>query len=54
VSALSGLREVIVDAQKVLLDAAVAASVPRFIPSDYSLDFTEFKDGEIDIKGMHH
>jgi nucleoside-diphosphate-sugar epimerase len=45
VSALSGLREVIVDAQKVLLDAAVEAGVPRFIPSDYSLDFTKFEDG---------
>ncbi|ALI98669.1 NmrA family NAD(P)-binding protein [Rufibacter tibetensis] len=41
VSALSGLREVIVDTQKVLLDAAVAAEVPRFIPSDFSLDFTK-------------
>ena len=30
VSALSGLREVIVDAQTVLLDAAVKAGVPRF------------------------
>lgn len=46
VSALAGLREVIIDAQKVLLDAAIAAGVPRFIPSDYSLDFTKFKHGE--------
>jgi nucleoside-diphosphate-sugar epimerase len=46
VSALSGLQEVILDAQKVLLDAAVAAGVPRFIPSDYSLDFTKFSPGE--------
>ncbi len=45
VSALSGLREVIIDAQKVLLDAAVVAGVPRFIPSDYSSDFTKFEDG---------
>ncbi|OGX87845.1 hypothetical protein BEN48_11010 [Hymenobacter glacialis] len=37
VSALSGLRDVIVDGQKRLLDAAVAAGVPRFIPSDYSI-----------------
>jgi nucleoside-diphosphate-sugar epimerase len=41
VSALSGLRNVIVDAQTHLLDAAVAAGVPRFIPSDYSIDFTK-------------
>jgi uncharacterized protein YbjT (DUF2867 family) len=40
VSALAGLEDVIVDTQKALLDAAVAAGVPRFIPSDYSLDFT--------------
>ena len=46
VSALAGLREVIIDTQKVLLDAAVAAGVPRFIPSDYSLDFTRFSPGE--------
>jgi nucleoside-diphosphate-sugar epimerase len=46
VSALSGLRDVIVDVQKVLLDAAVVAGVPRFIPSDYSLDFTKLSDGE--------
>ncbi len=45
VSALSGLREVIIDTQKVLLDAAVAAGVPRFIPSDYSLDFTALPPG---------
>ncbi len=46
VSALAGLRDVIIDTQKVLLDAAVAAGVPRFIPSDYSLDFTRFSEGE--------
>jgi len=45
VSALSGLREVIVDAQTRLLDAAVAAGVPRFIPSDYSIDFTRLPEG---------
>ncbi|MCC9135482.1 NmrA family NAD(P)-binding protein [Pontibacter silvestris] len=41
VSALSGLREVIVDTQTRLLNAAVEAGVPRFIPSDYSIDFTK-------------
>ena len=45
VSALSGLREVIVDGQKRLLDAAVAAGVPRFIPSDYSIDYTKLPAG---------
>jgi nucleoside-diphosphate-sugar epimerase len=45
VSALSGLREVIVDAQAHLLAAAVAAGVPRFIPSDFSIDFTKLPEG---------
>ncbi|WP_426060087.1 NmrA family NAD(P)-binding protein [Hymenobacter sp. B1770] len=45
VSALSGLRDVIVDTQKRLLDAAVAAGVPRFIPSDYSIDYTKLANG---------
>ena len=45
VSALSGLREVIVDAQTQLLAAAVAAGVPRFIPSDFSIDFTKLPEG---------
>jgi nucleoside-diphosphate-sugar epimerase len=45
VSALSGLRPVIVDAQTHLLDAAVAAGVPRFIPSDFSIDFTRLPAG---------
>ncbi|TDN39937.1 NmrA family NAD(P)-binding protein [Hymenobacter sp. UV11] len=45
VSALSGLREVIIDAQTHLLDAAVAAGVPRFIPSDFSIDFTKLPEG---------
>jgi hypothetical protein len=46
ISSLAGLREVVIDAQKKLLDAAIAAGVPRFIPSDYSLDFTKFSYGE--------
>ncbi|RYY12771.1 MAG: NmrA family protein, partial [Cytophagaceae bacterium] len=45
VSALSGLRPVIVDAQTQLLDAAVAAGVPRFIPSDFSIDYTRLPQG---------
>jgi nucleoside-diphosphate-sugar epimerase len=57
VSSLAGLQEVIVDAQTILLDAAVAAGVPRFIPSDYSLDFTKFKEGEnrnLDLRREFH
>ncbi|GAA4372116.1 NmrA family NAD(P)-binding protein [Hymenobacter koreensis] len=45
VSALSGLHDVIVDTQTHLLQAAVAAGVPRFIPSDYSIDYTKLPEG---------
>jgi uncharacterized protein YbjT (DUF2867 family) len=57
VSALAGLRDVIIDAQKVLVDAAINAGVPRFIPSDYSLDFTGFSNGEnrnLDLRREFH
>ncbi len=57
VSALAGLRDVVIDAQKILLDAAIAAGVPRFIPSDYSLDFTRFSYGEnrnLDLRREFH
>jgi NAD(P)-dependent dehydrogenase (short-subunit alcohol dehydrogenase family) len=46
VSALAGLHDVIVDTQLTLLKAAVAAEVPRFIPSDFSSDFTQMPTGE--------
>lgn len=46
VSALNGLGEVILDRQGVLLDAAVQAGVLRFIPSDYSEDFTKTMPGD--------
>ncbi len=45
VSALLGLREVIVETQTHVLNAAVKAGVPRFIPSDYSLDFYKLPAG---------
>ncbi|MCB2377351.1 NmrA family NAD(P)-binding protein [Hymenobacter sp. BT635] len=45
VSVLAGLREVIVDAQTQLLNAAVAAGVPRFIPSDFASDYTQQAPG---------
>jgi nucleoside-diphosphate-sugar epimerase len=45
VSALSGLEEVILDAQTSLLHAAVEAGVPRFIPSDYAIDFIKLPGG---------
>jgi uncharacterized protein YbjT (DUF2867 family) len=45
VSAVSGVRPVIVDAQRALLAASVAAGVPRFIPSDYSSDYRRIAIG---------
>jgi NmrA-like family len=46
VSALAGLDETIVDSQIKLLDAAISAGVPRFIPSDFASDFTKLPTGE--------
>jgi uncharacterized protein YbjT (DUF2867 family) len=46
VSVLNGLEPVILDLQGRLLDAAVGAGVPRFIPSDFSLDFTGTRPGD--------
>jgi nucleoside-diphosphate-sugar epimerase len=57
VSALAGLRDVIVEAQTLLLYAAVSAGVPRFIPSDYSIDFTGCRAGEnrnLDLRREFH
>lgn len=44
-SVLSGLNDVVNGVQKTLLDAAVAAGVPRFIPSDFSIDFRNLVKG---------
>jgi nucleoside-diphosphate-sugar epimerase len=46
ISALNGLRDVMIDRQSILLDAAVKAGVPRFIPSDYAADFTKTRPGD--------
>lgn len=57
VSALAGLHDVIVDSQTLLLDAAIAAGVPRLIPSDYSSDFTKMPEGEnrnFDLRKKFH
>ena len=57
VSALAGLSSSIIDIQKMVLEAAIAAGVPRFIPSDYSLDFTHFSHGEnrnLDLRRVFH
>jgi uncharacterized protein YbjT (DUF2867 family) len=57
VSALAGLRDVIIDVQKAVLDAAVMAEVPKFIPSDFSLDFTDLEIGQnrnLDLRREFH
>ena len=46
VSAVAGLRDVIINTQLELLYAAIAAGVPHFIPSDFSSDFTGIPEGE--------
>ena len=46
ISALAGLRDVIIDLQKNLLNAAIATGVARFIPSDFCTDFTNIPEGE--------
>ena len=46
VSALNGVRSVMIGRQSLLLGAAVRAGVPRFIPSDYSADFTRTRPGD--------
>lgn len=45
VSAVSGLRPVIVDYQSRLLQAATVAGVERFIPSDYAIDYRSIPSG---------
>ncbi|MBX9651153.1 MAG: NmrA family NAD(P)-binding protein [Xanthobacteraceae bacterium] len=45
VSALNGTREAMIGRQGRLLDAAVKAGVPRFMPSDFAADFTRTTPG---------
>ncbi|CAI7671559.1 unnamed protein product [Penicillium pancosmium] len=57
VSTLQGLGDVIHTAQGKLLEASMAAKVPRFIPSDFSLDFTKTKIGSnrnLDLRREFH
>jgi uncharacterized protein YbjT (DUF2867 family) len=57
VSALQGLRDVIVDLQSALLEGTLRAGVPRFIPSDYSIDFTGLPAGRnrnLDLRREFH
>ena len=57
VSALAGLKETVIETQKIFLDAAVEANVQKFIPSDYSSDFTNLKEGHnrnLDFRRRFH
>lgn len=57
VSSLQGLRDVVVETQTILLDAAIEAGVLRFIPSDFSIDFTKLPAGEnrnLDLRREFH
>jgi nucleoside-diphosphate-sugar epimerase len=57
ISALSGLEEVLIDAQSQLLAAALKTGVPRFIPSDYAVDFTKIPYGtnrNFDLRRKFH
>jgi uncharacterized protein YbjT (DUF2867 family) len=46
VSTVSGLEPVILDFQTRLIRAAVAAGVPRFIPSDFAVDYRQIPIGD--------
>lgn len=57
ISALSGLHEVILERQSFLLNAAISAQIPRFIPSDFSIDFTGIPEGKnrnLDLRKKFH
>jgi uncharacterized protein YbjT (DUF2867 family) len=57
VSAVQGLRDVMLNVQGALLEASVAAKVQRFIPSDFSLDFTKTIPGSnrnLDLRREFH
>ncbi len=45
VSALNGLGETILDTQTRLLDAAIGGGAARFVPSDFSIDYTALPTG---------
>ena len=57
VSSLNGLSDIMIDVQSNLLAGAVEAKVPRFIPSDFSLDFTKTAPGtnrNLDFRRQFH
>jgi NmrA-like family len=57
ISTLQGLEDVIVDVQSRLLDVAIEQKVRRFIPSDFSGDFTKLPEGShrnFDLRRRFH
>jgi nucleoside-diphosphate-sugar epimerase len=46
ISTVSGLEPVVLDFQTRLIQAAVAAGVPRFIPSDFAVDYRKVPLGD--------
>ena len=57
VSVLAGFEDTIVDTQKILVQAAIKAKVPRFIPSDFSTDFRNLiygKNRNLDFRKKFH
>ncbi|MFC4211094.1 NmrA family NAD(P)-binding protein [Pedobacter lithocola] len=46
ISALAGLGDVVLDLQKSVLDGALKAGVPRFIPSDFCTNYNALVPGE--------
>jgi hypothetical protein len=45
-----GSKELMTDGQKVLIDACVAEGVPRYIASDYSIDYSKLELGDLPAK----
>ena len=46
-----------IQTRRSLVDSAIKADVPRFIPSDYSIDFAKFPPGEnrnLDLRREFH
>ncbi|KAI9875050.1 MAG: hypothetical protein M1830_008988 [Pleopsidium flavum] len=45
-----GSNDLMIDGQKVLIDACIAEKVPRYIPSDYTLDYRPLQPTDIPSK----
>ncbi|KAH7371766.1 NmrA-like family protein [Cadophora sp. MPI-SDFR-AT-0126] len=50
ISALLGSDSIMIEAQKQLIDLSEEANVPRFIASDYTLDYTKLEYGQLPSK----